>query len=100
MDIPRSDAGVLASDVVDQRLHQRLNLRQFTERVELRELDHKLVGIEWIERALVFELHASATCKNVLVKSTPGSLDEDEEDEEDDGDEDEEPEAAGDEAAA
>jgi hypothetical protein len=35
-----------------------------------------------------------------LVKSTPGSLDEDEEDEEDDGDEDEEPEAAGDEAAA
>lgn len=49
--------GWLASDVVDQRLHQRLNLRQFTERVELRELDHKLVGIEWIERALVFELH-------------------------------------------
>jgi len=42
--------------IIHQRLHEFLDLRQFAKRVKLGQLNHELVRIERIQRALILQL--------------------------------------------
>ena len=44
--------------VIDERLHQLIDLCQVAQRLELRQLRHELIGIKRIERTLRLKLRA------------------------------------------